>query len=345
MLSAVSQALLRSEELLLQGKWLLVNPTDGQIFTQIENPNIFGFHQYFDIYKQSVAAAKSKGTQEQHTFAAAYHGAADFDGAVLFMPKSKAQAQMLLANIASCLKPGATILMVGENKSGIKSAPKLLDPYSTQINKIDSARHCAVYGGRIDKPLEKFELQKWQKIFTLNVAGLSYQICSLPGVFSHGELDAGTRLLLESIDKVGSGNLLDFACGTGIIGCFLGLKNPQSTVVMTDVSALAIYCATKSTELNGLDAKIIPSNGLAEITGRFDDIYTNPPFHTGIQTDYSVTETFISQLKPRLKPSGSLTLVANKFLRYSQLLEQKFASVYALAQTTKFSVYYCQRCK
>ena len=345
MLSAASQALLRSKELLLQGKWLLVNPADGQIFTQIDNPHIYGFHQYFDIFQQSVAAVKLKGLQEQHTFAPTYQSPADFDGAVLYMPKSKAQAQMLLANIASCLKPGATILMVGENKSGIKSAPKLLDDYSTQINKVDSARHCAVYGGQIDKPTENFDLQKWQSILTLNVAGVSYQICSLPGVFSHGELDAGTRLLLESIDKVGSGNLLDFACGTGIIGCFLGLKNPQSTVVMTDVSALAIYCATKSAELNGLEVQVIPSNGLAEITGRFDGIYTNPPFHTGIQTDYSVTETFINQLKPRLKPAGSLTLVANKFLRYSQLLEQKFSSVYALAQTTKFSVYYCQRCK
>ena len=237
------------------------------------------------------------------------------------------------------------LLMVGENKSGIKSAPKLMDAYSTQINKVDSARHCAVYGGLFDKPAEQFDLQKWQKIMPLNVAGLNYQICSLPGVFSHGELDPGTRLLLENIDKIDKGHLLDFACGSGIIGCFLGLKNSQSTVVMSDVSALALHCASKSAELNELSVQIVPSNGLAEISGRFDSIYTNPPFHTGIQTDYSVTETFINQLKTRLKPAGTLTLVANKFLRYSQLLEQKFASVYPVAQTTKFSVYYCQRYK
>ena len=345
MLSAASQALLRSEELLSQGKWLVVNPADGHIFTQIDNPQVYGFHQYFDIYQQSVAAVTAKGYQDQHHFTAAYKSSADFDGAVLYMPKSKAQAQMLLANIASCLKPGAMLLMVGENKSGIKSAPKLLEPYSTQTNKVDSARHCAVYGGLVDKPVEQFELQKWQKILPINVAGLAYQVYSLPGVFSHGELDPGTRLLLENIDKVDKGNLLDFACGTGIIGCFLGLKNTQSTVVMSDVSALALHCASNSAELNGLSVQIVPSNGLAEITGRFDSIYTNPPFHTGIQTDYSVTETFVNQLKTRLKPTGTLTLVANRFLRYSQLLEQKFASVFAVAQTTKFSVYYCQRIK
>jgi 16S rRNA (guanine1207-N2)-methyltransferase len=340
-LSLPSKILLRSEHLLQQGKWLLVNPCDPQIFNELDNPHIYGFHQYFDIYQQSVGQTSA----DKHTFAASYPCEPIFDGVVVYMPKSKAQAQMLLANVASCLKPNATILLVGENKGGIKSAPKLLEPFTSQVNKIDSARHCALFAGLLDKPVTEFELTQWQTLSTVNVADLSFEVCSLPGVFSHGELDTGTRVLLENLAPIPNGRLLDFACGAGIIACFIGLKNPKSQMVMSDVSALALHCAAQSALLNGLNVQIIPSDGLAEIKGRFDGIYTNPPFHTGIQTDLSVTESFLSQIKQHLNPGGTLTLVANKFLRYSDSLEGRFASVTPLAQTTKFSLYHCRRCK
>jgi 16S rRNA (guanine1207-N2)-methyltransferase len=340
-LSLPSKILLRSEHLLQQGSWLLVNPCDAQIFSELDNPEIYGFHQYFDIYQQSVDQTHA----DKHTFAASYPCEPIFDGVVVYMPKSKTQAQMLLANVASCLKPNATVLLVGENKGGIKSAPKLLEPFTSQVNKIDSARHCALFAGLLDKPVTQFELTQWQSISTLNVADLSFEVCSLPGVFSHGELDTGTRVLLENLAPIPKGRLLDFACGAGIIGCFIGLKAQDSQVVMSDVSALALHCAALSAQLNGLKVHVIPSNGLTEIKGRFDSIYTNPPFHTGTQTDYSVTEFFLGQIKQHLNAGATLTLVANKFLRYSDALEGRFASVTPLAQTTKFSLYHCRRCK
>ncbi|MEM5498506.1 class I SAM-dependent methyltransferase [Paraglaciecola mesophila] len=343
MLSAASQVLLRSEELLEQGKWLLVNPTDGHVFSELSNPEVYGFHQFFDIYEQSIAAAKAQGRDTQHQFVAAYDTDASFDGAVLYLPKAKAHGQMLLANIVACLKPGATLLVVGENKGGIKSAAKLLTPYSDNVNKIDSARHCAMFAAVVDKPVAPFDITKWQDVSEQQVADISFKVCSLPGVFSHGELDKGTQLLLDNIDRVVSGRILDFACGAGIIGCFAGLKNPQAQVVMSDVSALAIYCSQKSAELNGVKAQVIPSNGLRALTGKFAQVFTNPPFHTGIKTDYSVTEGFMQQLKNHLQDRGSLILVANKFLRYADELDKQFKSVQTLTETTKFSVYCCRR--
>ena len=112
---------------------------------------------------------------------------------------------------------------------------------------------------------------------------------------------------------------------------------------MSDVSALAIYCSQKSAELNGVKAQVIPSNGLRALTGKFAQVFTNPPFHTGIKTDYSVTESFMQQLKNHLQDRGSLILVANKFLRYADELEKQFKSVQFLKETSKFSVYCCRR--
>ncbi|WP_339725422.1 methyltransferase [uncultured Paraglaciecola sp.] len=341
MLSAPSQLLMRNADTFVQGKWLLVNPTDSQIAQQLNNPDLKVFHQYFDIYQQSCAAGKSA----QHIFAAAYPTDQKFDGAVIYMPKSKDQAKMLIANVAACLNENASLLLVGENKGGVKSAAKMLETIGSQVNKVDSARHCALFGAQVDKPIKPFDLTKWQSEVDISVGGLNYKICSLPGVFNHGSLDLGTKVLLDNLPEIKKGRLLDFGCGAGVIGCYLGLLSPESEVVMTDVSALAVHCSKESAKLNKLNAKVVASNGLMDVQGKFSAVYTNPPFHTGIQTDYSVTENFISQLKQYLTQGGSLTLVANKFLRYSELLEQRFSAVSPMAQTTKFTLYQCARIK
>jgi 16S rRNA (guanine1207-N2)-methyltransferase len=341
MLSAPSQLLMRNKDTFAQGKWLLVNPTDSQIAEQLNNPDIKVFHQYFDIYQQSSADGKSA----QHTFTVDYPTDVKFNGAVIYMPKSKEHAKMLIANVADCLEDNGSLLIVGENKGGVKSAAKILETISSQVNKVDSARHCALFGAQLDKPVKPFELSKWQSEIEISAGGLDYKICSLPGVFNHGAIDLGTRVLLDNLSDIKTGRLLDFGCGVGVIGCYLGLKSPESEVVMSDISALAVHCSKESAKLNNLNVTVVASNGLMDVQGKFSAIYTNPPFHTGIQTDYSVTEGFIAQLKQYLAKGGSLTLVANKFLRYSELLEKRFNAVGLIAQTTKFSLYHCARVK
>ena len=53
-----------------------------------------------------------------------------------------------------------------------------------------------------------------------------------PGVFSHGRLDAGTRALLEVMRRfpVAGRRVLDFACGSGVIGAFLSALEPTARV-------------------------------------------------------------------------------------------------------------------
>ena len=63
---------------------------------------------------------------------------------------------------------------------------------------------------------------------------------------------------------------------------------------MSDVNALALYCAQKSALLNKIEAKVVASDGLNDVDGRFKGIFTNPPFHTGVGTDYKITQSFYS---------------------------------------------------
>lgn len=343
MLSAPSQVLIRNRELFNEGRWALVNPQDSAIFKELSNASLTGFHQFFDIFKQ----ATNTSPQIQHHFAAAFEVEDKLDGAVVYMPKAKQHARMLLANIAACVKPGGLLLLVGDNKAGVKSAAKLLDGFGAQVNKVDSARHCSLFAVEIADGIPEFSISDWETQYPITSKGTQIKVVSLPGVFSHGELDAGTSLLLDNVDAIKGGELLDFACGAGVIGVMLAKQAKENqvnvTLTMSDVSALAVHCAKRTASVNDINATVLASDGLTEISGKFDSIYTNPPFHTGIKTDYSVTEGFIRQLSQHMTPGASLLLVANRFLKYPDFLDAAFGATQTVAQTNKFSLYLCHK--
>lgn len=342
MLSAPSQLVLRNRECFAQGRWLLVNPQDSQIFNELSGLDVQGFHQFYDQFQQ----CQQHCAQPQH-FAASFSeevaSPQAFDGALVYLPKAKQHTQMLLADIANSLRPGATLMLVGENKGGAKSAGKLLAAYGESVHKLDSARHCTLFTTEVNQQVAPFSLAKWQRTVPVSIKNIKFQIVTLPGVFSHGELDAATRLLLENAPPAANGNVLDFACGAGPIGCYLALTHPQAAVIMSDINALALYCAKQSALLNKVKAEVVASNGLQQIPGNLVAIYTNPPFHTGIKTDYQITGQFLQQISAHLLPGGQLTLVANRFLPYPELIRQHLGNCTNLAKTNKFSLYGASR--
>lgn len=341
MLSATSQVLVRNQDYFAKGRWLIVNAPEPDVFGSLGDGDFYGFHQYYSVYKLCAQGM----SPEKHKFVADYNTDLEFDGAIVYMPKAKDQARMLIANMAACIKNHGQIFLVGENKSGIKSAKKLFDMISDNVNKLDSARHCALYCATVERDANnaqetsQFELQKWVSWYSFEHASETIAIASIPGVFSSNELDAGTKLMLDNLPKNMHGNVLDFACGAGVIACAVAKQYPESILTLTDVSALALYCATLTLERNNVAGEIIASDGLSNVEGKYDFILTNPPFHTGIQTDYNVTETFIQEAKKHLKPNGKLTLVANRFLPYPDLIKQSLGKVKTIAQTTKFNLY------
>lgn len=340
MLTAASQVLLRNADYFEKGKWALVNPYDAAIFTHLDSADLIGLHQYHDQYS---AALQTNRTQY---FAAAFELDSLLDGAVIYLPKAKQQLDMLIANMRYLIKPGGQLMIVGENKAGIKSVDKLLQKHFQQVNKLDSAKHCALICGELAKPAEgKFDISHYVVERSYQVNHESLVICSLPGVFGHKQFDPGTQQLLAEFHASADalvklrGAVLDFACGTGIIGAYLAKANPKINVVCSDVSALAIYCSERTFARNQVNGEFIASNGLQEVDMSFNAIITNPPFHTGIYTDYDITREFIKVAHQQTKKYGRLHLVANRFLPYLDVLEAHYYKVNIMAQTNKYIVY------
>lgn len=280
--------------------------------------------------------------------------AGQFDQVVLYMPKAKEQARFLIAQLVQALKPTGQFWLVGENNGGIKSADKLLLPFTDQVTKLDKAKKSLLLSMQVvvDK-VPAFKAGDWQQHWCLSEAfdgtGSAFdrpdlELISLPGVFSHGRLDEGTLLLLQHLPKVRPSvgrisKALDMGCGCGVIGMSLLQRQADIELTACDVSAMAVESTRQGLEHNGLQATVLPSDMWSQVEGRFDLVISNPPFHTGVKTDYAPTQAFIHQAKKHLNRGGELRIVANRFLKYPDLIESVFGNCERIAETGKFCIW------
>lgn len=269
------------------------------------------------------------------------------DLVLIAFPKSKAELAYTLAMIAPVIDQNTFILVVGENKSGIKTINKLATDYIELTVKQDAARHCILYSIRHSQIGATFNLEDWFSYYPLQLNGVEKQIAALPGVFSQQGLDKGTKVLLENLPDASNtsiqGKVLDFGCGAGVISLALACHYDNLVLTLLDVSALAVTSSKKTMDINGIAATVIASDGLTEVNEKFDTIVSNPPFHQGLKTHYAATETFLAAAKQYLKAKGNLLVVANSFLKYQPIIDDNFATNGQLAKDNGFTVYLAQK--
>lgn len=304
---------------------------------------LLGIAASVSIFTTNFAYAKKMQCHEQINvqFSACYQKQPHIDMVLLYWPKAKAEAQFLLAMLMATLGQGTEIAIVGENRSGVRSIEKMFTPFGN-VTKFDTARRCSFYWGQCNHLPAPFVFEQYFTNYPITVGKQTLTIRSLPGVFSLGELDIGTRLLLDSLPDL-TGNVLDFGCGAGVIGAVIKSRFPDVQITMVDISALAIASAKETMRFNGLDGEIVASDVYSDISGKFDHIISNPPFHSGLKTHYNATETLLQQAPEFLKPNGGLLIVANHFLTYQPFIESAFGHCNLKAKNNKFAIYQAQK--
>ena len=129
------------------------------------------------------------------------------------------------------------------------------------------------------------------------------------GVFSRGEVDTGTRLLLEALPETMQGDILDLGCGWGVIGISVARKWPETRVTMADVNTRALELSRENAAKNRAEVVCVESDGMAALEGQtFDAVVTNPPIRAGKQVIYKM----FADAAKSLKPCGALYLVIRK---------------------------------
>jgi 16S rRNA (guanine1207-N2)-methyltransferase len=264
-----------------------------------------------------------------------------FDAAVVFLPKARELTNYLLNALASRLA-GRELFLVGEKRSGIEAAAKQLSPFG-RARKLDSARHCQLWQVTVEDAPQAVTLESLAQHYEVEMEDGPLKVVSLPGVFSQGRLDRGSALLLENIDKLPSGNLLDFGCGAGVLGAAVKRRYPHNNVIMLDVDAFATASTRLTLAANGLEAEVLTGDGIDAAPMGLSTILSNPPFHVGVHTDYQATENLLRKARQHLKSGGELRLVANAFLKYQPIIEEHFGVCALKAQGNGFRIYRAKR--
>ena len=294
-----------------------------------------------ELYKKHEATLALPSPVFFETDADLFRSGEPAESAVVFLPKSRALIDMTLALVSGRVAKGGTVVLAGSNDAGIRSAKDAFEKNVGPVSQKIVGNHSALYVGTNERRGADKTLKDYLSFAKISFGGTDIEAAVLPGVFSAGELDAGTELLLSHIpyDKA---SVLDVGCGAGVIGAFYEKKNPNAAVTMSDVSTIAVEAAKETAAKNRVGARAVLADGFEGIQGSFDLIVSNPPFHKGVGTDYSFIEKFAAGAKAHLKHGGEAYIVANSFLAYEEKLKKSFKEVEAVIDDGKFKVLRCR---
>lgn len=325
-----SEVLLRHSDDFEQSRILFAGDLQDDLPARLDTALSRAHTQQFHHWQ---ALAPQMGENVRYSLVAEAADVADCDTLVYYWPKNKPEAQFQLMNILSLLPLGTDIFVVGENRSGVRSAEQMLADYAP-LNKVDSARRCGLYHGRLEKQTTFDVAKQWGEY---QLDGLN--IKTLPGVFSRDGLDVGSQLLLSTLTPHTKGKVLDVGCGAGVLAAMLASHSPKVRLTLCDVSAPAVEASRATLAANGFEGEVFASNVFSEVKGRFDMIISNPPFHDGLQTSLDAAQTLIRTAVRHLNSGGELRIVANAFLPYPAILDETFGFHEVIAQTGRFKVY------
>ena len=269
------------------------------------------------------------------------------DAVALVVPPDRDLARRWLVVAKASLAPGGRLCMAGANAEGIRSivgdARTLFGPPSREGYR--SKQRFADFEARPAPGEEPTWVREpgiapgtWRE-FTLDFRGRTVTLVTQAGVFAGDRIDIGTRLLLDRLPELVTGNVLDVGCGAGVIGIAASLLG-AGRVDLVDASLLAVQAAAENLRRLELPGCRAFASDVYDALGdtRYDLIVSNPPFHRGKAVDLSVADRLIAGAPAHLAAGGALVLVANAFLAYGKRMARVFRDVETIAATRQYHI-------
>jgi 16S rRNA (guanine1207-N2)-methyltransferase len=254
---------------------------------------------------------------------------ASFDLVLSHLPRGRAVREELIRGAAWVLAPGGRFYFVASKRAGVKGAIATARETFGRCGVVRQKKgyHAALAfkpaGSASPPPSDSYVTR------TIELDGVETTLVSKPGVFAWDRLDDGTAALVGAMEIGARDRVLDLGCGTGLAGLAAARSATDGQVVLVDADVRAVESACRTLEANGIaNAGVLLSDcGTAVLDCRFDVAITNPPFHQGVGVDFEVACQFVRDAARVLRRGGRLTLVANRFLRYGDLIRETFGNV------------------
>ena len=166
----------------------------------------------------------------------------------------------------------------------------------------------------------------------MSVRGRPFTFLTDAGVFSRGELDRGTELLLEALEVGPCELILDLGCGYGAIGIVAARLSDGGHVILTDLNERAVGLARGNVAENRItNADVRMGNLYEPVAGMaFNHIVCNPPIRAG----RAVVDRIVAEAPAHLREGGTLWLVA-RTKQGAESLRARMAVAFGAADVVK----------
>ena len=162
-------------------------------------------------------------------------------------------------------------------------------------------------------------------MFEATINGITLRFETMPSLFSHQKIDAGTRAMLQCAAFTPEDKVLDLGCGYGPVGIYAAKLIGEQRVTMCDIDPLAVQLSKANAVRNGVpDIRVLQSDGFCGIgDAGYTLILSNPPYHT----DFSVAKAFIEKGFNRLILGGRMMMVTKRRDWYRNKMTSIFGGV------------------
>ncbi|MEP3296882.1 MAG: class I SAM-dependent methyltransferase [Pseudoruegeria sp.] len=253
----------------------------------------------------------------------------DYSAALVYLPRSKVEGQMLIAQ-AHAATGGGLILVDGQKTDGVDSYIRAVKKRTDSPVSVMAKAHGKLVwfsGG---------EFSDWNVPAIKSPDGFQ----TAAGMFSADKVDRGSALLSGVLPDNLSGRVADLGAGWGYLSRAILSKAKVSQLTLIEAEKAALDCA----RVNIVDprAEFIWGDATDVKAPPFDTIVSNPPFHTSRAGDPGLGQAFLASAAKLLKPNGDLWIVANRHLPYEATLSALFREVSEVGGDSGFKTLYAQ---
>lgn len=250
------------------------------------------------------------------------------DVAMVFLPRSKAEARARIAAAVKALPDGAALWIDGQKTDGVDAILREIKAL-TSIGQVHSKAHGKIFSLRAGSWLP----DAW--------AAQPHQVApgfqTLPGVFSADGVDPGSALLAGHLPDRLPTRLVDLGAGWGWLAAQALARPGPEVVHLVEADHAALESARANiadprAQFHWADARDFtlsePVNG----------VLMNPPFHDGRAADPGLGRAFIATAARLLTGAGRMWMVANRHLPYEAELNRHFGQWREIASDSRYKI-------